>query len=298
MRLIPGLLLAFLGSAAASPTLPAKLPKVSAAAVAKREAEFRKRNTQAWSTVEVDQRGFIKHAVTDDPALVPNVSSANHIATWPAADDAKLRDFLRANADLFGIDAADVDRLPPGGSHLLLVDTIGGAILGEINIQYLAFPNRPPRLDITVMFRVHAKPKLTEDDVAKRVIGAKYADTVGYAEPPHRDCAMTPLGGAGCKMPILHTIHQDVTIAKPDVRVVTWLWNDNDTLRLVTCIDAADVGAPPADPAWGKDVGAAEHALVPQGHAPQLPLVVDAVTGDTIATHVKNCYDPAFGDAR
>ncbi len=283
-------LLALAGTAAAYPVV---VPKQSAAVRADREREFRKRNPTAIKTVEAGARGFIKHVVIDDPALVPALTFGNSGWVWADADVAKVRAFLRANADLFGFTPATADRLSWNGNpSLLLDDVIGGATLGEIHVAVTG-----KTLDITVMFWVDVTPKLTEDDIKKRVVGASYAETIGYAEPSRIDCSMTPAGPAGCKMAVKHRLNRVMTVADPEVRAVTWLFPDGDKIRLVACADADLIHDPPADPTWG-DLAPSERTLSPRGKAPKLPLVVDLVTGQTIDVHVDTCYAPVFSQLR
>jgi hypothetical protein len=270
---------------AAASAYPLAAPVRSAAERHAREAEFRKRNAEHFTVVEAGERGFIRHVVTDDPKLATN--------GWEAAN---LRAFLRRNADLFGFDPATADRLPGGGASLLLTDVLDGALLGEINVQGATI-GHTPAVDITVMFWVDAKPTLTAKDLAKRVTGGTYDETIGYAPPPQRDCAMTPMGAAGCKTKVEHTRKRQVTLPASAVRTRTWVLGERDRVRLVVCADAGSLQDPEADPSWRSPWGplvATERALVPRDKSPALPMVLDAVTGDPVNVAVKSCDDPVF----
>ncbi|HEY2734753.1 MAG TPA: hypothetical protein VGI70_12250 [Polyangiales bacterium] len=284
------LLLGLSAVAAAAPGLPARVPLRTAAERASRADEFRRRNTQAWKLVEVDKHGFISHLITYDPELTPASSK------FTRDDVQRILRFLRANADLFGVDVADIDQIKP--DQLGFSDAIGGTLLGEITIQYSTFTGDPrPHLELLLYFHVTAKPTLTEAELVKRVAGATYHDTIGYAGPSQIDCAMTPAGPAGCVTPVEHTRERDVTLTRAELRSASWLVADGDTMRYVGCVDASMLGGPPADKAWG-NVGPRDHALVPRAGAPKLPLVVDLVTGDTVATTVHDCFDSSFASPR
>ena len=276
--------------ALAMPALPAKIPLRSEAERAKRVAEFRKRNTQTWKTVEADKHGFISHLLTYDPKLVPASSKFSH------DEVRRILGFLRANADFFGVDVADIDRIRP--DQLGFGDAIGGTLLGEINIQYLTFTgDARPHLEIQAYFHVTATPTLTEAELAKRVVGSSYHDTIGYAGPPQIDCGMTPAGQAGCVTPVEHTREREVTITRSDIQTASWLMADGDTMRYIGCVDAGMLRGPPPETSWG-NVGPRDHVLVPRGTAPRLPLVVDLVSGETVATTIHGCFDPSFADQR
>lgn len=274
----------------AAPGLPAKIPLRSAAERAQRVAEFRARNHCRWQLVEADRHGFISHAITEDPAIVP----ASYAFT--PAQAKRIYALLRANADLFGIAPANIDAMEK--RHTYLYSTGASIAMGELDVEYLpASGGSHAHLEIRAYFEVTAQPKLSESDVAARVIGATYHDKIGYAAPPPRDCGMTPRGPADCVMPIEHTRERDVTLARRDLRTDTWLYADGDTMRLVGCVDASMLGGPPADPSWG-DIGPSHHALTPLHGAPGLPLVVDLVTGQVVATHLPACVDPSLADQR
>ena len=108
---------------------------------------------------------------------------------------------------------------------------------------------------------------------------------------------MTPLGAKGCETPVVHTRVRDVRIEADNVEAFSALLRQGSTLRLVVCADVRSFEDPPAHAAWG-NVGPARRTFAPLGRAPALPLVVDAVTGQTLAAHVKGCYDPALADPR
>jgi len=276
-----GLIALLLVLTAAAPPYPVVVPKRSEAVRKAREAEFRRRNAEHWTMVEVDDRGFVKHVVTDDPELV-------------RFDIARLRDFLRANADLFGFDPAVVDRLPYDSSHRLLVDEFGGALLGEINVM-LGASGRRPVLDITTAFWIDVTPKLTEDAVAQLVVGGRYRETIGYARPVPLDCHMGR--GGACRMPVRHTRHRTVTLERGDLNAVSGLLGAGDAIRVVICVDASNLEDPPARPAW-RGEGPATRSLAPIDRAPRLPLLVDAVTGRVVKARVHGCDDPAFAAVR
>lgn len=206
-------------------------------------------------------------------------------------------DILRANADLFGIDPAALDRLHGGEPSLLVVDTAGGATLGEINVQHFVQANHSPLLDITVLFWVAATPTHPEEEVAQRVIGRSYSATFGFAKPPMRDCAMTSRSAAGCKTRVEHTRQRELKLGPTDVRTVTWLAPDGDKIRVVTCVDAGPLSDPQVDSSW-QGLAPSMLTLSPRGTAPRLPLLADAVTGELVELRIRDCYDPIFTSIR
>jgi hypothetical protein len=277
MKLVLGLICAATAAAAAAPKLPAKLPLASEATQQARAAEFRRRNPQAWERVVVDHHGFVSQVLTHDRALT-------------TATPAKLEAFLRANADLFGIDPDDARHLRDG--FVWDAKVIGSTALGQIGVQQMR-----DELVIDVMFHVDAEPILDEAALAGRIVGQRYTDTIGYAAPPQRDCAMTPRGAAGCETPIEHTRTREIAIGKRDIRTATLLYADGDTLRLVGCVDASWLDSPRPDPAW-KNVAALYHQFAPVAGAPPLPYFVDLVTGDVLSIHAAGCFEPVFADPR
>lgn len=231
---------------------PVVMPKKPAAELAKVEEAFRARNPQHWTAVDLDPRGFVRRAVTDDADLV-------------AMDIKVLRELLRTNADLFGIDAADADHLGSNGSsnQFIYLDDLPTPPLVGITVA-----RNGNSLEIVVAFRVHITQKLTLDDVSARVLGKEYV--VAVTEPPRVriDCAMQPGGKANCK-PIGGTKPVRFTATVDNVRTVTSLFARGNSIRLVHCID----------------VEPAPHVTAPRpiGRAPALPLVIDAVTGAKVA---------------
>ena len=276
--------------AAPVPALPAKIPLRSAAERARQVAAFRARNHYKWQLVEADRHGFISHVITDDPAIVP----ASYAFT--PAQAKRIYALLRANTDLFGIAPANIDEMER--THKYLYSRGDRFLTGELDVEYeRPSDGTPPRLEIRAYFDVTAAPTIHEADVAARVVGARYHDEIGYSAPPQRDCGMTPAGPAGCITPIEHTRERDVTLARGDLGTEMWLYADGDTMRLVACVDASMLGGPPADRSWG-NVGPSHHVLTPLGGAPALPLVVDLVTGQVVATHLPACVDPSLADQR
>jgi hypothetical protein len=128
--------------ARAAPVLPAKIPLANDADRASHERELRKRTPKIqWDTIETDAHGFIQRAVTFDPALVmagPHASEAF----------ARIKQILRTNADLFGIDAADVDAIAAAGNTTFGA-LFSGGVLGEVYIG-LAGPPERHGLDLRV----------------------------------------------------------------------------------------------------------------------------------------------------
>ncbi|HEY6038148.1 MAG TPA: hypothetical protein VIV58_27895 [Kofleriaceae bacterium] len=266
------------GVGSAAPALPAKLPLADAAHQKARAAEFRKRNPQRWDDVLVDHHGFIKRVVTHDAKLA-------------AATPDQLEAFLRANADLFGIDPDDAKHAHDG--HTWDAPQLGAVVLGQIAID------RPKgELVIYAMSHFEATPTLTEADLAKRLAGKRYTETIGYARPPMRDCAMTPLGAAGCKMRVEQTRKREIALSARDLRTATALYQDGDTFRLIGCVDASQLANPPADPSW-EPLVPSTHAYAAIANAPPLPYFVDLVTGDVLRIpNAHECYSPVFSDPR
>lgn len=263
--------LVLLALTATATAYPFAVPRRTGAA-----AEFRKRNPQHWLVVETDKRGLIMHVATDDPSLVGKTGHDRIVA---------IRALLHGSADLFGFTPETADRLPESG---LLIDEAGSALLGEINVQ-----GGPKRIDITTMFWVDATPKVDPEDVAKRLVGQKYEETIGYAMPPMRDCAMSGLGKRGCVMPIVERRKRAVTFVRRNVEIFSALLREGDTIRLVACADVRSFEDPEIVGA-----GVAQRSFAPMSGGPKLPLVVDRVTGDVIDAHVKGCYDPKLMDPR
>jgi hypothetical protein len=232
---------------------PLVLPRKPAGELTRVEEAFRARNPQHWTAIDLDPRGFVRRAVTDDAGLV-------------AMDVQGIRDLLRTNADLFGIDAADADRLGSNGSSNLLVavDEVGMAHLVEIVVT-----RTDAALEIAVKFRTHITPKVSMDDVLARVLGKDYAVTAPDPLPSQIDCAMQSGGRANCKRQRPVRRRHRFTATVEDVRAVTSLFARGDRIRLVHCIDVEP------DPRVSSP-----H---PIGGAPALPLVVDAVTGAKVA---------------
>lgn len=247
------IVLLFLATSRLAAAYPLNLPTKPAAELAKVEETFRARNPQHWTAVDLDRRGFVRRAVTDDADLV-------------AMDVTVIRDLLRTNADLFGIDAADADRVGSNGSSNMLVyaDEVGMAHLVEI-----AVTRTGDTLEIAVKFRTRITPKVTMDDVLARVLGKDYAVIVTEPPPSLIDCAMQPGGRANCKRrgPVRRPDRFTATV--DNVRAETSLFARGSTIRLVHCIDVEP------DPRV-----TAPH---PIGNAPALPLVVDAVTGAKVS---------------
>lgn len=251
------LVLASVGSALASPGVSALRDQDRAAAT---EASFRRRNLQRWSAVAVDPRGFVQHVRTDQPV-----------------DAAAL---LRANADLFGIDAADADHLSGPRSHQRFVEAIDRAVIASIDVRVARATT-----DITVHFRLRVTPTVREDDLRARLLGRRYAETTAWALRPMLDCAMTQLGAAGCVMPVDSQETHQVTLVKRDLRVSTSLMTTPDgALHLIRCADASK--RPRRLLAYHE---VRTRSFAPLDGAPSLPLVVDAVTGDAIATAARDC---------
>ena len=129
------------------------------------------------------------------------------------------------------------------------------------------------------------------------MIGQTYHATLGYAEPPHLDCAMTPMGAKGCEMPIQRTVTKDVTLTAADVNSFAILHDDGKSVRLVACVQVSHVPNSEPDRAWG-NVHVSKIALVPTGKAPKLPLVLDEVTGEQLDLAIDQCYSPALANVR
>jgi hypothetical protein len=266
-------LVALLASTAAA--YPVKVAHVSAADKAKRAELLRKRTGIDWTTLDIDDRGYVAHLRTNDASV----------------DIAKVKDILAANADLFGIAQAQIDQLST--SNRLVTHLVDNALTSEINVR---FENHGV-VAIDTFFTVDATPTVDAAAAAKRVVGQTYHATIGYAESPHLDCAMTPMGGKGCEMPIKQTVKKDVTLAAADLKSVAVLHDDGKSVRLLACVEVSHLPNSEPDPAWGK-VGVHKISLVPTGKAPKMPLVVDEVTGDELDLAIDNCSAPAFANVR
>lgn len=156
---------------------------------------------------------------------------------------------------------------------LLVIASVGSA---------MASPGAPAK---------RATAMISEDDVRERLVGKRYAETTGWAGIPMLDCGMTALGSAGCEGPVDYQETHSITLTKRDVRVSTSLMTMPDgARRLIRC---ADAGKRP--PRLLRDHRVRTRAYAPLASAPNLPLVVDAVTGVEIATPARDCAALANG---
>jgi hypothetical protein len=112
-----------------------------------------------------------------------------------------------------------------------------------------------------------------------------------------RDGAMTSEGAAGCNLRVVHTSQRELKLGPTDVRTVTWLAPDGDKIRIVTCVDARTLSDAQAASSW-QGLAPSARTLAPRGTAPQLPLLVDAVTGELVKLRIHDCYDPIFTSIR
>ena len=269
-------LLVLAASAAAAAPYPVKLATLDPAALGKRDAEFRTRNPQHWLYVSFDDFGGLLHAATDDPVLA-------------GADLAGVRDLARRNADFFGIAPADADRIATTIDGDVLVDRTDGVTLGELVVRHATISAKAA-LTIDARRFVGLAPKVKLDAVVRRLVGRTYAIAATFTQGLPPDCGQTPRGFRACAPPKTLTINRETRLTVADLAVSTALHRDGDTLRLVRCAELV-VPAPPDFPHRVGDATA-----TPKRAAPILPLVVDAVTGETLATGVASCI--ALGNFR
>jgi hypothetical protein len=272
-RHLVALLVALPLTASAAPAYPLVLVKHTPAERAHLQAAFTVRNPQ-WTIVLYDEHGYFASATTKDPALI-------------AADLATLRDFVRRNADLFGIDPAAADQLGPISTSKDFLEL--NQIVEGMGVGQLMFKRSKDALTLTELFFIPGTPTLTPEEVQRRVVGHHYDEVIPVGYGPERDCAMGPGGSAGCRTTVNGVIHRDVVLTAKDVPVQTMIYRDGDKVRMVRCIDSLRLPAPERDATWpaGGTVGI---RLNGTGGAPSLPFALDAVTGEAIRLSEAECF--------
>ncbi len=272
-RSLVALLVAIPLAATAAPAYPLVLVKHTPVERAHLQAAFTARNPQ-WTTVYYEEHGYFGSATTKDPALV-------------AADLPTLRDFVRRNADLFGIDPAAADQLgpiPTAKNIFEINDVVEGMPRGQ-----LMFQRSKDALTVTELFFIPTTPKLTAEDLQRRVVGHHYDEVIKVGYGPERDCAMGPGGAAGCRTTVNGVVHRDVVLTAKDVPVQTMIYLDGDKVRMVRCIDSLRLPAPIRDATWPEG-GSVDITLIGTGGAPSLPFALDAVTGEAITPAEPECF--------
>jgi hypothetical protein len=253
MRVAAAIVLGLAGTAAAYPMV---LPVRSEARRAAIAQAFRARNREHWITVEVDARGFVTHAITDDPNLVPSPA-------WSPSDLERIRSFLRGNVELTGIGPrviADIDQ------EGVLLFGRHGARLAKIDLERVAEPGKPPQLEIRAAFEIEGTPAVDRDDLTKTLAGTQVVEIDDYGKDDRT----------------MFTRRRTVALREVDIRTTAVAHADGDRVRLVFCSEPK-LTAAPADPAWG-DV-----ALVGQRFEPALIHVVDAITAERLTLSAKSC---------
>ena len=263
---------AAVAGATPAPVYPVVIPTQTAAQIAQREAAFRAKNPQHWTTLQFDAQGYLSSAYSDDPAL-------------SAAALPELREFARRNAEFFHMEPAMADQIATLPNGIIeIVDAPDNSVHGEIVFGH-GTPKQP-MFGVTALYFVGVTAKIPVEDVVKRVAGKPYTEVTTFSDPPHLDCGMMP-GGGNCASTVIATERRDISPAAKDVTVQTVLYRDGDQIRLVRCVDLQaikpfpDAAAHHAH-AWGR-------TYVAKSGAAALPLVVDAVTGETLALKVDSC---------
>ncbi len=272
-RSLVALLVAIPIAAMAAPAYPLVLVKHTPVERAHLQAAFTARNP-AWTIVYYDEHGYFASATTKDPALI-------------AADLPALRAFVRRNADLFGIDPAAADRLGPIPTAKDIFELDDGA--DGLGRGQLMFRRTKDALTLTEMFFIPGTPKLTAEDVQRRVVGHHYDEAIQVGYGPERDCAMGPGGAAGCRTTVNGVVHRDVVLTAKDVPVQTMIYLDRDKVRIVRCIDSLRVPPPNHDATWPAG-GSVEITFTGSAGAPNLPFALDAVTGEPITPSEPECF--------
>jgi hypothetical protein len=257
-------------TATAAPAYPVRWVKLTPDQVAARVAAFRARNPQHWTGVFFDEYGHLNTAATDDPALV-------------AGDVATLRDLVRRNADVFGIDPAVADQLARDGDAIRWTDAIDGVVRGQI-----VFVRSVKERTIQARYFIPVQPVHEAAEATNRLVGQRYTEVVTYGFLPERDCAMTPAGPAGCTTTVVGTTKRELAITSKDLRVQTLLTRDGDAIRLVRCAEIA-AKPRPRDPSIDSEATVMGLEYVPVSRAPALPLVLDAITGEVVHLHESTC---------
>ena len=234
---------------------PMTLPVRTAAQRAAIEQAFRARNREHWITVEVDARGFVSHAVTDDPNLVPS-------AQWTASDLERIRSFLRGNIDLTGIGARVIADVEQDG---VLIYGLHGARLAKISLERVVELGHPPELEIRSSFEIAGTPSLEPEAVTRTLVGTSVQDRTDY--------------GKGRPM---FTRKRTLVLRAADIHTYSVVHADGARVRVLYCSEPR-VDPLPADPGWG-DV-----SLVGQHFEPSVLRIVDAITGERLAIAAASC---------
>ncbi len=194
---------------------------------------------------------------------------------------------MRRNADLFGIDPAVADQLgpiPTSKNIFEINDVVEGMARGQ-----LMFQRSKDALTVTELFFIPTTPKLTPDDLQRRVVGHHYDEAIKVGYGPERDCDMGPGGPAGCRTTVNGIVHRDVVLTAKDVPVQSMIYLNGDKVRMVRCIDGSGIPMPARDTTWPEG-GAVGITWTGTGGAPSLPFAIDAVTGETITLAEAECF--------
>ncbi|MEO8702747.1 MAG: hypothetical protein ABI867_22070 [Kofleriaceae bacterium] len=185
-------------------------------------AQFQQRNSQRFTTIEVDGAGRIRHVRTADPELTTD-------------DDFTLRGWLQINADSFGGRAEDNDpRRAAGALAFYLLDD-------QDQITGAAIVHRSrSALDVVIL-----RAARTPDAEARKHVGSQHTQTLRYGRGAPIDCKM---GHSACKPMITATRTRSVTLEAEGIGAQLQLRTVGGALRLVICITAdAEVPDDPRD---------------------------------------------------
>ncbi len=182
------------------PTYPfSRYIPLSAAELEKLQRSFKERNGSQW-TIELDKFGLLRNAYAKDPTLVSTAMGRNNLYPIVTEEDRnKVKQFIIKNSDFLGIDNPESIELlydstfsqlgePNGfksvqkfGKYVFAYDAgepVYGGGFDQATIRTLksrTTPQDSPNIVIRGHFWSHAqlpaRPRLTEEDIAKKVIG-------------------------------------------------------------------------------------------------------------------------------
>jgi hypothetical protein len=273
-------------------TAPSSYPwhwrALSEAEVEARKTDFTKKNPGAWSIVTIRNDGLVFHLDSTDPGVVQ--PDAAHPNDFTDADLARWDDFLRRNAELFGIEDPSMARLKrvalgrdPAPNVAELRQYAGERLVAEITIG-----KRPNGIAIDgSLWPMPVEARVTDALVKERVAGDVYDESSTWTQLPPLDCAMSPHPSCG---------------ATPLGTVTTWVTATHDNIALThRIVDVPNGGGafdkrhvicvtlnvPPVP--FSRSEGlrtSVQTVFIPRRDAPKLPLAIDALTDETIDSAV------------
>ena len=265
---------------------------LSSAELDARKKDFLARNPGAWTMVQLDSKGLVFHLESADPTIA--APDAAHPDDFTAADLARWTEFLRRNADVFGITDAgsvklvtvDIGARDSTASVAEVQQRVGGALVAEITIG-----KRPNGIAIDgALAPIAVCPRFDDETLAARVVGRRYVVKTDWVRPPPLDCGMVrhPRPDA-CAGTTVSSAPQDRVLDRSSVGVVRRfvdvpLGGGAFEKRYVACVDAHPSPVRVADAAERR--ANAFSTLTPVEGSPKLPLAVDLVTGEALDARV------------